>query len=806
LSPNEIYAKISALFDASERHRRMSRVAVRAGALAIVGLAMIVTLGVKHSIDSSRRLEELRAGLKVLQSETATALLPYPADSIGTAVMKTKEAQELRDEASSELAVGSLWQSLAATREIARVTEDASIVGAALMSDERALLALDSRGTVHRWPLDRQYRPGTAFTATPGSTLSVGGSLALTRRGEVAAVGYGDGSIRLFNLTLAGLDGRPLLRNGTNPHPKDVSELVFSPDGTVLVSSSLDGTIVLWTREPTAPSGFQVNGAESWHPRLLGTAFAPAAVELTALDIRQEKDAIAFGRSDGQVCILKLDPGAAAKCNGEVHVRGESVKAVRFVPGRSALVSAGNDDSIAIWDLTPDLALSPTARRLFEDSDILDIDVSDDGQLIASASKDGSVRVYDAARLQLLAILLGHRDQVRVVRFGTASHVLVSGSLDRTARIWSPFEARSTVAGLGYRLSSRDANGSQLKVGTVAVGGSGKWVAFGADSSIYVKDADREEVSILTNESGADRSAGGEIAELSRLATHPTLPIVLASSRRPQIAVWRRAVKLGWMRRIVPLPGDVLPDARPRPMAISPDGRMLAVAISQDRQFIILVCPMARGGGWACTPSVGTLAKRFLIKPHDEGRGAGWPTSLAFSGSGRFLAVGDSNGAVRAFDLNAPLSDEELYTGHKRAVNAVSFSPDESSLVSASGDKTVMIWNRASRALRTTLKEHNDDVSGVAYSATGKFIVSVSKDKKVILWNAENGKMLARLPAGRNGILSLDVKITPMGSLMAIGSSGGKLDVMRFFESAEEIVGYSETYLKDNIRFAPEGS
>jgi WD40 repeat protein len=83
--------------------------------------------------------------------------------------------------------------------------------------------------------------------------------------------------------------------------------------------------------------------------------------------------------------------------------------------------------------------------------------------------------------------------------------------------------------------------------------------------------------------------------------------------------------------------------------------------------------------------------------------------------------------------------------GHSYWVTSVAFSHDSARLASASGDRTVKIWDAHSGACLQTLKGHGGPVSSVAFSHDSARLASASYGSTVKIWDAHSGVCLQTL-------------------------------------------------------------
>jgi WD40 repeat protein len=153
--------------------------------------------------------------------------------------------------------------------------------------------------------------------------------------------------------------------------------------------------------------------------------------------------------------------------------------------------------------------------------------------------------------------------------------------------------------------------------------------------------------------------------------------------------------------------------------------------------------------------------------------------SVDFSPDGRQLVSASFDREARIWDASPAQepSGPGLFTcgGHTDRVNTVAFSPDGRRIASGGYDQTVRLWDGMTGRALHTLKGHKGPIWGVAFSPDSSRLASASWDRTVKVWDVESGSEL--LTFARHGAPVHGVTFSPDGKWLASTSWEGLVKV-----------------------------
>lgn len=378
--------------------------------------------------------------------------------------------------------------------------------------------------------------------------------------------------------------------------------------------------------------------------------------------------------------------------------------------------------------------------------------ISPDGRLVASASEDGMVRLWERGTGREIRRLEGHRGPVLSVDFRSDGQVMVSASQDGTLRVWETSSGREI-----WHVADA--------VGVLSA-------AFSPDGRIVAGASEDGTIRLWESD------AGGEIQELVSdgkpalaIAFNPDGKALASASKDGVVRLW----ELDSGSELLRLDGSGRPV---RSVAFAPDGLTLASA-SEDGTVRL----------WD------VLGNELR---HLEGHEAG-VYSVDFSPDG-LVASASGDATVRLWD---PTFGDEIrrFEGHGSDVLSVRFSGDGKSLLSASSDTTVRLWSVATRQELQRFEGHVSAVRSLIFTAAGQQLAAASDDGLVRLWDV-TGRTQQRLENHEAGTFS--AVFSPDGRRLA--AVGDELEV-RIMDLADgrirPLVGHESWVL--SLAFSPDG-
>jgi WD40 repeat protein len=328
---------------------------------------------------------------------------------------------------------GHVWE-IATGRELLVLRgHGAPVRRAAFSPDGKTIVTTSADGTARVWEVSTTLNTG-AVSGREQRILSghtgIVTSAAFNREGTSIVTVSDDRTVRLWEVTI----NRDLMV--LKGHSSGVNQIVFSANGQLAATASADTTVRVWE----TASGRELRTLQG-HTRFVNSVdFSPnGQFLLTGSD---DHTARVWSMTSGQT-LLTLKGHLAAINSAVFSPDGSS-------PSGDIRLATASDDSVArVWNVTAALTsgagASEVAALQGHTGGINDIAYSPNGRQLVTGSADKTVRVWDATSGRSVRVLQGHKDAVTSVAFSRDGRFIVSASTDLTVRVWDA-SSGNTVA------------------------------------------------------------------------------------------------------------------------------------------------------------------------------------------------------------------------------------------------------------------------------------------------------------------------------------------------------------------------
>ncbi|RKU15187.1 hypothetical protein C6500_21075 [Candidatus Poribacteria bacterium] len=483
---------------------------------------------------------------------------------------------------------------------------------------------------------------------------------------------------------------------------QQVANVVYAPDGsTIATARKPDNTVYLWDAATGKSKGtLERIGKGS----VQSFVYAPDGNTI----------ATAGGWNDNVVQLWDAQTGAH-KTTLSGHTK--RVNSVAYSPNGTMIASGSRDGSVRLWGVAAGkqkaiLNHTNWFNFLFPwlNAPVHSVAYSPDGSTVAAGSMDRKVRLWDTQTPKLKATLTGHTDPVDAIVYSPHGKAIatVSGWKDNTVRLWDAVTGETRAVLTGY-----------THISSVAYSPDGKTIATGGDyrsNALQLWDVPTRKLKTTYTE----HTDG----TLSSIVYSPDGNTIVA------VNLFDNTVRL-WNGETGKHKATFKHDNTKREYDIS------AVAYAPDGQTIAVV-----GGyykqhkGTVYLWHVQTRKRKIIYEGPD------YISAVAYSPDGRTIATGSWNSNIQVWHT---VTGEELIakpTRHTGGVESLAYSPDGKTIATAGGyrDDIVQLWDAVTGAHKARLRGHTKTVSSVAYSPDGKTIASGSTDGTVRFWNALTGE------------------------------------------------------------------
>ncbi|HVN16434.1 MAG TPA: hypothetical protein VMT73_11885, partial [Anaerolineales bacterium] len=517
--------------------------------------------------------------------------------------------------------------------------------------------------------------------------------------------------------------------------------------------------------------------------------------------VQQVEDALRQALPAMRVEQVLKDPSLSAS---DIFTHSGTVWSSSFSVDGQRLATAGNDGTLKIWDVL--------TGKLLQTIDVLTpasggygvtfTAFSPDGNLLAASTGDGRIFLYNAATYAPIKSFQAHQGVIWGLAFSPDSSRLASGGDDSVIHIWDLQTYQSTLDLVGHTdaIQSLAFSPDGVRIASASLDGSAiVWDAFSGRIIYRLIGHNGFVNGVAFSPDGKKLATSGEdrtiiLWDLSNgqkimtITGHSDWVYAIAFTKDGSNLISVSADRtIRFWDTTYGRPGLVLYGHKDQVfgLALSPDGMRIATT-SKDRTARI----------WNVSPQ----GSRELLTI--DNRASIYKIAVNPSGSLLATAGGDDN--VRIWNPSTAQLIQTL-TGHTGIVEGIAFSPDGTKLATASRDQTAKIWDVTTGQELLTFDQHKGRIWDIAFSPDGKRVATASEDGTVKIWDPTTGDVYQDLPAQSDWKDAQCLAFSPDGSILAVGYYGSQIVLWDPSTGKQLKVLTGHTDIVETLAFRPDG-
>jgi WD40 repeat protein len=562
-----------------------------------------------------------------------------------------------------------------------------------------------------------------------------------------------------------------------------INSVTLSPDGKIVAVVSNDNLITLWDNK-----GEKIKTLDH-QSQVTGIYFSP------------DSQLVASISSDNQVKLWKTDGEFIATLPGHTY----EVKEVKFSPDSQIIATRGDDNFLKIWNRDG----TERGRVIDHLEKVNDIEFSSNSQIIASLSYSHSRPQNSRVKFWLSDRPFSQKTQfiedygMTGLEFSPDSRTMASihGNQNENyniVKLWAignstlnqPLEEHKNTIKHESRITD---------------------VSFSPDSDIIATASKDNTIQLSNSRDGSPiKTLLEHTAPVESLSFSPDGEVLASVSDDNTIKLWSREGKLIETQPLLNYKKNLEYQEIDSEVKFSPDGNFMTLVSSIDNyqqdgynytinfwsrnnnQISNVKTISGRSFGepsqsisWSDdrkTVAWLTKANTFDVKGIDDKQSVrieghtDWVNSAVWSPDGQTIVSASDDNTIKIWDSNGKhtktISKDNDSNAHQDKVNSVSFHPDNKIFVSASDDKTLKLWTQDGNFIKD-IGSHTDKVTYAIFSPDGKTIASLSANNNVKLWDLKTGEEKPHQIKNDGGVKS--ISFNEKGNILALEHFGGQV-------------------------------